>query len=173
MRCPYCNKKIPDGSIECPHCLVGHRELLASAAPIVPRAAGGSRPLAFAVGMILAVLCAFGWAWLVSKWGFMGWPALFIGVISGLTIRLLAGPPTSVNGVLGSICGVVGIGGGLALIYFNWTADFETLTKEADFINFAFIFVGLSLARSLAAGTKRLPKQIEEMFAEQMRPPRT
>jgi len=173
LRCPYCHKKIPEGGIECPHCLVGHRDLLANPSPIVPRAAGGSRPLAFAVGMVLAVLSAFGWAWLVSKWGFMGWPAIFIGVLSGLTIRTLAGPSANINGVLGSICGVVGIGGGLALIYFNWTAGFDELTKEADFVNFAFIFVGLSLARSLAAGTKRLPQQLEQIFAEQMRPPRT
>jgi len=147
LRCPYCHKKIPEGGIECPHCLVGHRDLLANPSPIVPRAAGGSRPLAFAVGMVLAVLSAFGWAWLVSKWGFMGWPAIFIGVLSGLTIRTLA--------------------------YFNWPAGFDELTKEADFVNFAFIFVGLSLARSLAAGTKRLPQQLEQIFAEQMRPPRT
>lgn len=173
MRCPYCHKQIPDGRIECPHCVVDRQEQLNDSTPIVPRATGGSRALAFAVGMVLAVLGAFGWAWLVSTWGFVGWPAVIIGVVSGLTIRILGSPPANINGVLGSICGVAGIGGGIALIYFSWTGDFETLAKEANFLNFAFVFIGLSLARSLAAGAKRLPKQIEDFLEEQKHPDRT
>jgi len=160
VKCPTCGKRIPDGSIECPHC--APPSLLAlDPRPITPKSAFGSLPLAFAGGMVLAILGAFGWAAYFSWTGHLSaWPALVIGAMVGLAIRVLGGESSTAKGFVGSLCGVVGIGGGIAMIVVALEVDMEALSKGADFINFAMIFVGLSLARSLAQGKKVTLKDV-------------
>jgi hypothetical protein len=138
----------------------GFRKHLESPLPIVPEAVGGSPALALVVGAFLGGFGALVWAWVAAATGSVfAWPAVVIGAAVGLGVRLVGGSNNTIKSVVGTACAVGGIGGGIALIAYQWDFDQERLASAADFTNIAFVFIGVSLARSLSAGKNVLLKQ--------------
>lgn len=161
MDCPTCGGKIPEGTLECPRC----KPLdISNPNPLGPSAERGNMALGIAAGLVVAILGGYGWALYVAFTNDLtAWPAIVIGGLVGLVLRFLGGQPSQVTGLVGAFCGLVGIGGGIVLILLQWEGETEELMNAAEFINLAFIFFGLSMARSLASGKK--PKQAG-MFEE-------
>lgn len=119
--------------------------------------------MGFAAGVVAGLLGAFAWAWLTVALGYLfAWPALVIGVAVGLAVRVTGGTNLAVKGVLGFVCGVVGIGAGLLFMLYQVDFELERFAAVADLTNIAFVFIGLSLARSLAGG-KRLIAESPEL----------
>ena len=138
--------------------------LAAEPTPIVPESSSGSPAIAFVVGAVVAGFSAFGWAWFTDMTGrLFGWPAIIIGVLVGLVVRLTGGPYPMAKSFIGTICGALGIGGGLLLILYQLDFDFDLLAGAIDITNLAFLFIGLSLARSFSSGKKSPLKQMELM----------
>ncbi|MDP8225764.1 MAG: zinc ribbon domain-containing protein [Candidatus Lernaella stagnicola] len=155
MKCPSCGKKLPEGSIECPHC-IQDSAFAFEPYPIVPESSAGGGAIALVVAVFVAGAGAIGWAWFTTLTGrLFGWPAILIGVLVGLAVRVSGGPEPRTRGIIGLIGGVVGIGGGILLILYQIAFNWDVLAGAADVSNVAFIFVGLSLARSLAGAKKR------------------
>ncbi|NLH46971.1 MAG: hypothetical protein GX444_00045 [Myxococcales bacterium] len=155
MRCPNCNRKLPENQIECPVC-TANRALLDQPRPIGPETAVSGKLPALAVGLIVAVLGAFGWdLWFRWSGAPQFWPAVPIGLVVGLAVRLTGGPDSPVKGLIGFFCGVVGIGGGVLLMLYHLDFAVDKFTPLADATNLAYLFVGLSLSRSLSVGKKK------------------
>ena len=138
----------------------GLRKHLESPLPIVPEAVGGSPALALVVGAFLGGFGALVWAWVAAATdSVFAWPAVIIGAAVGFGVRLVGGSNNTVKSIIGTACAVGGIGGGIVLIAYQWDFDQERLGSAVDFTNIAFVFIGVSLARSLSAGKNVLLKQ--------------
>jgi len=159
MDCPNCGKRLPEGSIECPRC---HPKNLAAMAPqpIIPERAAGSSALALILGLVVAGGGAYVWALTVHWIGLLAWPAIIIGGAVGLVVRVTGKPSEPSNGMIGALCGIVGIGGGLLLIYLQKNYSVKELMSAADVTNLAFIFIGFSLSRSLSSSKSKLRLKI-------------
>ena len=162
MKCPTCGTKLPPGRIECEKCIGQSRWMLENR-PIEPEPTRGSPALGLVVGLAVAGLGAFGWAWLVQATDrFHSWPAVVIGVAVGMTVRFAGGAHSSLKGFIGAFCGLVGIGGAIAVIVFLFGQAEMVMGAAADFGNIVLLFIGLSLSRSLP-GTKKgeIPKVLQ------------
>jgi hypothetical protein len=146
------------GQIECPRC-VPHATGFHDPSPVTPGAATGGPLVGLAVGLAVAVIGAFFWAWLVSTTGISTWPAVLLGTAIGAVVRLTGGENQAARAVIGLFCGVVGIVGGVALIARGLNYDAGRIGAALSVANIAFVFVGLSLAKSISSG-KAKPQPI-------------
>lgn len=152
MNCPNCGRKMPDGTIECPKC-VARSANLQDPTPIAPTLRAGSPLLGLALGAATAAAGAAGWLWFSATFASLQtWPAIVIGAAVGMVVRATGGPEAQVKAFIGTLCGALGIGGGVLMLLLHYQLNADEIAREAAQLhNLAYLLIGLSLARSLSA----------------------